>query len=76
MQTIYKEKIISKTGITIPVLQSGKTIESRYNPQADAIRKFISLNVSEKFIILIGCGSGLLLNEIATRLPDAIIIVV
>lgn len=76
MQTFYKEIVISKTGLQIPKLQSGKTLESIYNPQLDAQRKIQNLKGINKIILVYGMGSGILLNEILKLKPDTKIICV
>ena len=69
MQSIYKELTISKTGMVLPVLQSGKTLESTYNPERDAERKIISLNIHENFILVLGFGSGILITKLLENYP-------
>ena len=69
MQSIYKELITSKTGMVLPVLQSGKTLESTYNPERDAERKIISLNIHENFILVLGFGSGILITKLLENYP-------
>ncbi|MCQ2601897.1 MAG: hypothetical protein MJ184_11115, partial [Treponema sp.] len=71
MQSIYKELITSKTGIILPVLQSGKTLESTYNPERDAERKIQSLNISENFLLILGFGSGILIRKLIEIFPDS-----
>lgn len=71
MQSIYKELITSKTGIILPVLQSGKTLESTYNPERDAERKIQSLNISENFLLVLGFGSGILIRKLIEIFPDS-----
>lgn len=63
---MYKESIISKTGIKIPVLNSGRTMESRYDPIRDAVRQSEKYK-NESIILVIGFGSGLLVSEILKR---------
>ncbi|MCQ2597933.1 MAG: DUF115 domain-containing protein [Treponema sp.] len=70
MQTIYKDRIISKTGMELPVLNSGKTIESLYNPEKDAERRIQNLNITENFIIVLGLGSGLLVKNLLQTNPE------
>lgn len=80
MQTIYKEIIISKTGIQIPKLLNGKTLESAYNPEADAERKIISFssntNIENSIFLIYGLGSGIFIKKLLEKYPDCKIICV
>ncbi len=75
MASIYKELIPSKTGPLIPVLLSGKTFESRYNPEADAERKAANLPESN-FFLQFGLGSGILTQKILKRFPEAVFLII
>jgi len=71
MQTIYRELTTSKTGSLIPVLQSGKTLESSYNPERDAERKLEAIKTEEKIFLVLGFGSGILIQKLIEKIPDA-----
>lgn len=73
MQTYYKELIKSKTDIIIPKLHNGRTLESLYNPEQDAERKFqtIGSSINENIILVIGLGSGLFVKKIVENNPKA-----
>ena len=43
-QSIYKSIETAKNGSQIPVFQSGRTMESRYNPERDAENWFGNLS--------------------------------
>lgn len=71
MQSIYKEIITSKTGSLIPVLKSGKTLESSYNPEKDAERKIDSMDLSASIFLFTGLGSGILISKLLEIKPEA-----
>lgn len=62
---LYKEIIESKTGTKLPVLKSGKTIESRYNPEKDIDRQLENLENIQLYYIVFGAGSGLLIEKLS-----------
>ena len=72
---IYKSFEESKNGTLIPVFTSGKTMESRYNPQRDAENLLGSINQDCNFFIILGLGSGLFIEMLSNKCPDAKIIV-
>lgn len=74
--SIYKTIIETKNNSIIPVLLNGKTIESRYNPQNEAIRKIEQINSEYKFFVIIGICSGILIEELIKKIPEAKIICV
>ena len=74
--SIYKEIIISKTGLQIPVLQNGKTIESRYNPEREAETQLSQFDDGTEFFLIIGIGSGVLIKKISEKFKNARIIAV
>ncbi len=71
---IYKEFEEAKNGTLIPVFLSGKTMESRYNPQRDAQALCDTITGEEKFFLVLGVGSGLFLELLSQKYPDAKII--
>ena len=74
--SIYSQIISSKNGFSIPVLKSGKTIDSKYAPDKEAIRIADSILPDTKFLIVLGLGSALAVQEILNRKPDLFIIIV
>lgn len=76
MRTIYKEIITSKTGFKIPLLQNGRTIESRYNPEIDVERKIESIKKDDLFYLVIGLASGLLVSKLLEKNENAAFLVV
>ncbi len=76
MPFLYKEIISSKTGSLIPVLKNGKTIESIYNPEKDAERKISALETNTGFFLILGLGSGILINQLIETFPEAKILCV
>ena len=72
--TIYKSFEEAKNGSRIPVFLSGKTMESRYNPQRDAENLYNSINKEARFFLVFGIGSGLFIELLSKNLPDAKII--
>ena len=58
---IYKEFITAKNGSQIPVFTSGRTMESRYNPERDAENLCNSINEEAGFFLVLGIGSGIFL---------------
>ena len=75
MASIYREIITSKTGSLIPVLFSGKTFESRYNPEADAERKAANI-MDSKFFLQFGLSSGILTKKLLEKYPNAIFLII
>lgn len=67
MNKLYSSIITAKTGTQIPVFTSGRTIESRYNPQNDAERLLTTVNSSKSFFIVFGIGSGLLIKTLLEK---------
>ena len=56
-ESIYSEFIQAKDGSSIPLLKSGRTLESKYNPQRDADIIINSLEENYSFFIVLGIGS-------------------
>ncbi|MBC6713715.1 6-hydroxymethylpterin diphosphokinase MptE-like protein [Treponema sp. Marseille-Q3903] len=72
--SIYKSIETAKNGTQIPVFQSGKTMESRYNPERDAENICKSLNKNYNFFLVTGIGSGILIKKLSESYPNAKII--
>ena len=75
-KSIYSQIIASKTGLQIPVLQNGKTIESRYNPEREAESQLLNFEKEINFFLIIGIGSGILIKKIHDCFENAKIIAV
>ncbi len=71
---IYKEFISAKNGSQIPVFVSGKTMESRYNPEREAESIYDSIDQKFDFFLVLGIGSGTFLKFLNQKNPDAKII--
>ena len=72
--SIYKSFEEAKNGTRIPVFLSGRTMESRYNPQRDAENLLNTVNTNSRFFIVTGIGSGIFLQLLNQKIPDARII--
>lgn len=70
-KSIYNQIIESKTGLQIPVLQNGKTIESRYNPEREADSQLLQFEEGIDFFLIIGIGSGILIKKIFDKFTNA-----
>lgn len=64
---IYKEIIKAKNGSEIPVFVSGKTMESRYNPERDAENLLNTINEEAEFFLVLGAGSGIFLKQLSEK---------
>ena len=71
---IYKSFEQAKNGTSIPVFHSGRTMESRYNPERDAETLCASLIENYSFFLVIGIGSGIFIQKLSERFPSAKII--
>ena len=71
---IYKEFTAAKTGSLIPLFQSGRTMESRYNPQRDAESLCCSITEASSFFLVLGIGSGIFIKCLSLKFPEAKII--
>lgn len=73
---IYDHIETSRDNIQIPVFKSGKFMESKYSPVNEAKRIVSSLEKSYSAFLILGAGSGTLINEIINVNKDALIIAV
>ncbi len=73
--TIYSSFIETKNGSQIPLLKSGRTLESRYNPQKEAENIINSLDSTYSFFLILGLGSGILAEEILKKIDTCKIII-
>lgn len=74
--SIYSDFFITKTGSKIPILQDGKSIESKYNPEKDADILLEQNSEKNDFFIVVGIGSGIFLTKLSQKFPSAKIIAV
>jgi len=72
--SIYKEFILSKSNRQIPLLKNNKSIESRYNPEREAENIINEFSKDISFLVLIGIGSGILIEELIKKFPEIKII--
>ena len=73
---IYKGFEEARNGTTIPVFLSGRTMESRYNPQRDAenLLGSITNEGTYNFFVVLGIGSGLFIKLLSEKNPHAVIL--
>lgn len=71
---IYKEFLTAKNGSQIPVFLSGRTMESRYNPERDCQNLLDSISESGDFFLVLGAGSGIFIKLLSIKFPAAKII--
>ncbi len=72
----YSDIIISKSGIKIPVFTSGKTVDSRYDPQRESLRLAQQINDETNFVIVTGIASGILIKTILEQREKIFILAV
>ncbi len=72
--TIYKGFETAKNGTQIPVFASGRTMESRYNPQRDAENLCNTISPDDNIFLVLGIGSGLFISLLTKKFPSAKII--
>ena len=76
-ESIYSQIIDSKTGIKIPLFKSGRTVESRYDPQKDCQRTAeLQISAQTKFYIVLGVASGILIKTILELTKNAFVLAV
>ena len=76
MNSIYSGIEEARNGTKIPVFLSGKTMESRYNPERDAQNMCMAVECQARFFLVTGIGSGLFIKLLADKFPDAKIIAI
>ena len=74
--SIYSQVIPSKTGLEIPVFKSGKTVDSRYDPERESQRLIEQIKDDSHFLIVTGIASGLLIKTILKDRPQTFILAV
>ena len=75
-QSIYSEIILSKTGIPIPVLYNGKTVDSRYDPQKESLRLLEQIKPDTNFLIVIGIAGGVFIQTLLQTRKDIFVLAV
>ena len=68
---IYKEIITAKNGSQIPLFLSGRTMESRYNPERDSENLLNTITEKTDFFLVLGIGSGSFIKLLAQKFPQA-----
>jgi hypothetical protein len=63
----YSSIFVCKNGSKIPLLKSGRSIESKYNPENSAETILQTVNKNCSFFIVLGIGSGILLKKILEK---------
>lgn len=76
MNSIYSGIEEARNGTKIPVFLSGKTMESRYNPERDAQNLCASVECDARFFLVTGIGSGIFIKFLNQKFPDAKIVAV
>ncbi len=74
-ESIYKSFEAAKNGTLIPVFQSGRTMESRYNPERDCENVCAGIE-GGSFFVVSGIGSGIFIKMLSQKFGDAKIITV
>jgi len=72
-KSIYNSIIQAKNGTNIPVFISGKTVESRYNPENSCDIILNTIN-KQSFFVVTGIASGILIKNLAEKFPTTQII--
>ena len=75
-KSIYSEIILSKTGLEIPLLCNGKSIDSRYDPLRDSLRLIEEVNENASFIIVLGIASGIFIQSLLEKRKDLFVLAV
>lgn len=74
MDSIYSQIIEAKNGTKIPLFSSGKSMESRYNPERDAQNFCNSIENKADIFLVIGIGSAFFLSLLSEKFPESKII--
>ena len=67
MNKIYGSIITAKTGTAIPLFISGRSLESRYNPENDSERLLGSIKFKTRFFLVMGVGSGIFIKKLLEK---------
>lgn len=76
MNSIYSGIEEARNGTKIPVFLSGRTMESRYNPERDALNMCMTLECQARFFLVTGIGSGLFIKHLNEKYSDSKIIAI
>jgi len=71
--SIYSSIINAKNNTEIPLFASGRSMESKYNPQNEA-QRIVEASGNFNFYIVLGIGSGILIKLLSEKNPKAFII--
>ena len=74
--SIYSQILLSKTNLEIPLLKSGKTVDSRYDPQRESLRLLETLKEDTHFVIVLGIASGIFINTLLENRKEIFILAV
>ena len=75
-QSIYTQIIESRSGCKLPCFASGRTVDSRYDPNRDSLRICQAIKPETKFVIVTGIAGGFLIQAILQNRPDIFILAV
>ena len=70
----YSDIIISKSGIEIPLFNTGKTVDSRYDPVKESLRLSQEIDEKTNFVIVLGIASGILIKTILEKRANIFIL--
>lgn len=75
---IYKEKILSKNNLPVPVFNTGKPMHSKYNPSQEVpvIPQENGIPVTEGFFLVVGIGGGYHIKNLLQNLTSYRIVAV
>ena len=69
--SVYQAVKMSKTGIPIPVFQSGQAMHSLYNPEKEA-EKMLGTNTADGFVLFCGLGAGIQIQQAVHQNPATV----
>lgn len=72
----YVNIIESKSGCKIPIFESGKSVDSRYDPYKESSRICRTIKKESRFLIVTGIASGILIQSILQSRPDVFILAI
>ena len=74
IETIYGSIEQTKSNSFVPLLKNGRSLESKYNPEREAQSMLLQIEKPYSFFVVIGVGSGIFINELNNKFPQAIIL--
>ena len=74
IETIYGSIEQTKSNSFVPLLKNGRSLESKYNPEREAQSMLLQIEKPYSFFVGIGVGSGIFINELNNKFPQAIIL--